>query len=156
MKTILCAALLGFVLCADPIDPVAWKIEDAPAKPVKAGGRFTVRLVGNIQATWHVYSMKPIEDGPVPTRVWLADGQPFQAAGPVKGDEPQTLQDPSLKMEVELYEGTAGFAIPVRVAPGAATGTQNLAVNATYQSCNNKMCLPPKTVKVEVPVTISK
>jgi hypothetical protein len=74
----------------------------------------------------------------------------------VKGDEPQTLQDPTLKMEVEQYEGTAGFAVPVKTAAGAAPGTQNLAVNATFQSCNNKMCLPPKTIAVDVPVTIAK
>jgi hypothetical protein len=29
-------------------------------------------------------------------------------------------------------------------------------VSASYQSCNNKLCLPPKTVKVEVPIAIAK
>jgi DsbC/DsbD-like thiol-disulfide interchange protein len=156
MKSLICAALLGLSLYAAPADPVAWKAEEAPAKPVKPGARFTLRLVAKIQPGWHLYSMKPMEDGPVPTRIWLADGQPFQLAGPVKGDEPQTLQDPTLKMEVEQYEGTAGFAVPVKIAAGAAPGTQNLAVNATFQSCNNKMCLPPKTIAVDVPVTIAK
>jgi hypothetical protein len=156
MKTLICATLLAFSLGAAAPDPVAWKVEEAPLKPVKAGARFTVRVVAKIQEGWHLYSMKPMDDGPVPTRIWLADGQPFQPAGAVKGDEPQTMQDPTLKMELELYEGTAGFALPVKIAPGTAAGAQTMVVNATYQSCNNKMCLPPKTVKVEVPVTIAK
>ena len=156
MKTLAGIALLAFALNGAPPDPVTWKAEQAPTKPLKAGARFTVRLVAKIQDGWHVYSMKPLEDGPVPTRIWLAEGQPFQLAAAVKADEPQTLEDPTLKMEVELYEGTAGFDLPVKIAAGVAAGTQTMVVNATYQSCNNKMCLPPKTVKVEVPVPVAK
>jgi thiol:disulfide interchange protein DsbD len=155
MRKLVCAALLALCLSAATPDPVTWKVEAAP-KPVKAGGRFTVRLLAAIQDSWHVYSMKPMEDGPIPTQISIVAGQPFQLAAPIKADAPQTLQDPTLKMEVELYEGTAGFELPVKVAGGATPGTVNMVVSASYQSCNNKMCLAPKTVKVEVPVTIAK
>ena len=66
------------------------------------------------------------------------------------------MQDPSFGMEVELYEGEAVFTLPVKLAAGVAPGSQKLIVSASYQSCNNKLCLPPKTVKVELPVTIGK
>ena len=156
MKRLACVALVTVSLVAAPPNPVAWKLADIPAKPVKAGARFTVKLTASIQAGWHIYSMKPIEDGPTPTRIWLAEGQPFQLAGPVKGDEPQTLQDPTLHMDVELYEGAAGFSLPLRVAPGTSPGAQNLVVNVQAQSCNNSICLPPATVKVELPVTVAR
>jgi thiol:disulfide interchange protein DsbD len=156
MKHLARMALAAMSLLAAPPTPVAWKLGDAPAKPVKAGARFTVKLTAGIQAGWHIYSMKPIEDGPIPTRIWLAEGQPFQLAGPVKGDEPQTLQDPTLHMDVELYEGAAVFSLPLKVAPGTAPGPQNLVVNVQAQSCNNSICLPPVTVKVEAPVTIAR
>jgi thiol:disulfide interchange protein DsbD len=153
MKKLFCAALAAISLAAAPPNPVAWKLE-APGKPVKAGARFTVKLTARIQEGWHVYSMKPIEDGPVPTRIWLAEGQPFRLSGSIKADEPQTLEDPTLHMEVELYEGGAAFSLPLRVAPGTAAGTRNLVVNAQSQSCNNSMCLPPATVKVEIPLAV--
>jgi len=156
MNKLICAALLAVSLRAAPPDPVLWKLEDAPAKPVKAGARFTVRLVARIQEGWHVYSMKHVEDGPIATRIWLAEGQPFQLAGEIKADQPQVLQDPTFNMEVELYEGEAAFTLPVRIAAGAPAGARNLEVSASYQSCNNKLCLPPKTVKVETPVTVGK
>jgi thiol:disulfide interchange protein DsbD len=156
MKKLIGAGLLAVWLCAAPPDPVAWKLQDAPAKPVKPGARFTVKLVARIEEGWHVYSMKHLEDGPIATRVWLAEGQPFQLAGEIKADQPQVLRDPSFDMEVELYEGEATFALPVRVAAGAPGGARNLVVSASYQSCNNKLCLPPKTVKVEAPVTVGK
>jgi hypothetical protein len=47
-----------------------------------------------------------------------------------------------------------GFMLLVWVVPGAAPGTHNMVVRAFCQSCNNKLCLPPKTMKAQVPVTI--
>jgi len=150
------AALAAAWLAAAPADPVAWKIEGAPARPVKAGAPFSIKLVAKVQEGWHLYSMKPIPDGPIPTRIWLADGAAFQLAGSIRATEPETMQDPSFGMEVEQYEGEATFTLPVRAAPAAPAGTQTLVVNVSYQSCNNKLCLPPKTVKVEAAVTVVK
>ena len=89
------------------------------------------------------------------TRIWIAGGQNFWLAG-VQSPEPRVTQDASFGMEGELWEGDVEFMLPVRVVPGAAPGTHNLEVSASCQSCNNKLCLPPKTTKAEVPVTIGK
>ncbi len=156
MKKRIGAALLALSLRAAAPDPVAWKLEGAPAKPVKAGARFAVKLVAKIQEGWHLYSLKPMAQGPIPTRIWLPEGQPFQLWAAVQAPEPQTLQDPSFGMEVELYEGEAAFTLPLRAAAAGPAGTHTLAVNASYQTCNNKLCLPPRTVKVEMPVAVGK
>lgn len=151
-----CIAGAAFALFAAPPDPVSWKLADAPAKGVKAGARFTVNLTAQIQEGWHLYSMKHLEDGPIATRIWLADGQPFQLADAIKASPPEILQDPNFNMEVQQYEGTATFALPLKVTPGTAPGPQTLVVNASYQSCNNRLCLPPKTVKAELAITIAR
>ena len=156
MKKLFFAAAMAACLAAAPADPVAWKLQNPPAAPVKAGARINVKLLAEVQDGWHLYSLKPMVEGPIPTRIWIAEGQPFSLAGAVQAPDPQVMQDASFGMEVELYEGEAVFTLPVRVAPGAAPGAQKLVVSASYQSCNNKLCLPPKTVKVEVPVTIGK
>ena len=155
MKRLILAVVLAAFLAAAPADPVAWKLTP-PATPVRAGARFTAKLLAAVQDGWHMYSLKPMAEGPVPTRIWIANGQPFALAGGVQAPDPQTMQDPSFGMEVELYEGEVEFTLPVRVAAGAAPGAQKLVVTASYQSCNNKLCLPPKTVKVEVLVTVGK
>jgi DsbC/DsbD-like thiol-disulfide interchange protein len=156
MKKLFFAAAMAACLAAAPADPVAWKLQDPPAAPVKAGARFNVKLLAEVQDGWHMYSLKPMAEGPIPTRIWIAEGQPFSLAGAVQAPDPQVMQDASFGMEVELYEGEAVFTLPVRVASSAAPGAQKLVVSASYQSCNNKLCMPPKTVKVEVPVTIGK
>jgi thiol:disulfide interchange protein DsbD len=114
-----------------------------------------VKLVATVESGWHLYSLKPVAEGPIPTRIWIADGQPFQLAGAVAAPDPVTVQDPALGMEVEMYEGEAAFTLPVQIAAGA-TGAQKLVVSASYQACNNKLCLPPKTVKAELPLTVTK
>lgn len=152
MRNLFFAAAMAVTLCAAPADPVTWKLQ-APARPVKTGTRFQVKLVAAIETGWHLYSLKPVSEGPIPTRIWIAEGQPFQMAGAVGAAEPVTVQDPALGMEVEMYEGEASFTLPVQAT---AVGSQTLVVSASYQSCNNKLCLPPKTVKVELPLTVAK
>jgi hypothetical protein len=156
MRPLAVMALLASSLAAVTPDPVAWKLEQTPAGLVKPGATFTVKLVGKIQDGWHMYSMKLIEGGPIPTRVWIPAGQPFQQAGAIKAGQPETMRDPTLEMDVELYQGAATFNIPVKVASGTPPGAGNLVVNTSYQTCNNSLCLPPKTVKVEVTVTVAK
>jgi DsbC/DsbD-like thiol-disulfide interchange protein len=156
MRRLFFAAAIVACLAAAPADPVAWKLQYPPAAPVKAGARFNVKLLAEVQEGWHLYSLKPMAEGPIPTRIWIAEGQPFSLAGAVQSPDPQVIEDPSFGMEVELYEGEAIFTLPVRVAPGASPGPQKLVVSASYQSCNNKLCLPPKTVKVELPIAIGK
>ena len=155
MKRLFFTAAVAACLAAAPADPVAWKLSP-PTAPVKAGARFTVKLLAEVQEGWHLYSLKPMAEGPIPTRIWIAEGHPFSLAGAVQSPNPQVMQDPSFGMEVELYEGEAVFTLPVKAAAGAPPGAQKLVVSAAYQSCNNKLCLPPRTVKVELPITISK
>lgn len=150
------AALAAFALTAAAPDPVEWKLVDGPSRPLKLGDRFTVRLVAQVQPGWHMYSMKTVAEGPIATRIWLGEGQPFRLAGNVKAAEPLLVQDASFNMEVETYEGEASFILPLRVTARSDPGSQILLVSASYQSCNNKLCLPPKTVKVSLPIEITR
>jgi thiol:disulfide interchange protein DsbD len=156
MNKLFFTAAAAVCLAAAPPDPVTWKLQNPPSTPVKAGARFNLKLVAAVQQGWHLYSLKPVAEGPIPTRIWITEGQPFSLVGAVQSPEPQVMQDPSFGMEVELYEGEAAFTLPVRVNAGAGPDTQTLVVSTSYQSCNNQICLPPKTVKVELPITIGK
>ncbi|MCU1235640.1 MAG: hypothetical protein JWP63_3607 [Candidatus Solibacter sp.] len=156
MKTLTIAIILAATLLAAPADPVVWKLQIGPSTSVKAGAPFSVKLAAKVQEGWHLYSLKPMAEGPIATRIWIAAGQPFSLAGGIHAPDPQVMQDPTLGMEVELYEGEAVFTLPVKVNAGTAPGSQNLIVSASYQSCNDKLCLPPKTVQVEMSVIVGK
>ena len=59
-------------------------------------------------------------------------------------------------MEVEEYEGSAVFTLPLKVIATASAGSYKLLVNAQTQSCNDRICLPPATARVELPIAIGK
>lgn len=155
MKALALALLAAGLAAAPAPNPVRWELMEAPSKPVKAGARFNLRLIAHIEQGWHLYSTKLIPDGPIATRIWLAQGQPFELAGPVKSPEPLRRHDPSFNLEVEYHQGDTTFVLPVKVLDSAA-GQQTLIVSSSYQICSDKVCLPPRTVKSEVPIFIRK
>ena len=156
MKKRIGLAFLAAALGAATLNPVAWEIQDVSAKAVKPGERFAVRLVARIEGGWHLYSLRQLPEGPIATRIWLAEGQPFELAGQIKAERPQLTQDPGFNMELESYEGEAVFTLTVRAAPTAPAGPQKLLVAASYQACNDTLCLPPRTVMVEAPLEVKK
>ena len=118
MKTLICAAFAA-TLFAAPAGPVAWSFPQSAIGPVKAGARFPLKILATVQAGWHLYSLKPMAEGPIATRIWLPGGQPFTLAGGIQAPDPQVMQDPTLGMEVELYEGEAGASrCPLRWPQG--------------------------------------
>lgn len=156
MRKLIGACLLAAALGAAAPDPVEWKLVDGPGRPVKPGARFEVTLAGKIQPGWHIYSLKPISEGPTPTRIWISDGQPFLTTGAIKSSAPMLVLDPSFNMEVETYEGEVSFGVQVRVAGSLDPGSQVLVVNVSYQACDNKICLPPKTAKATLAIDITR
>jgi thiol:disulfide interchange protein DsbD len=154
MRPVILSMLVGVYLGAASLNPISWRFQDAPSKPVRPGARFTVKLVAEIEKGWHLYSMKPLPDGPIPTRIWIGEGQHFELASSVTAPPPLAVHDPNFNMEVESYDGPTAFTVPVRTAPKATTGVQKLQVSASYQSCNDKICLPPRTVRIDIPVEI--
>ncbi|MBI5282923.1 MAG: protein-disulfide reductase DsbD N-terminal domain-containing protein [Candidatus Solibacter usitatus] len=135
--------------------PVQWSITAPAAKTqVQPGGKFTVTLAAEIAEGWHLYSLKKQEGGPIPTSITVPEGQPFGRAGEIDAPPPLSRFEETFQLDIESYEGSAGFGVPVEVSRNAKAGPATLAVHARYQACDNRICLPPKTVKLELPVEI--
>jgi thiol:disulfide interchange protein DsbD len=156
MKGLISAFVFTLALAAAPPDPVAWKITDCPVKPVNAGTNFSVTVMATVTPGWRIYSTKSVARGPTATRVWVNPGQPFPPAGIIRATTPHRLQDPAFNKEMEAYEDEAQFFLPLRVPFNADTGSQMLVVRLTYQACNDKTCLPPKTVRIAQAIEITR
>ena len=147
------ALLLAATILPAAENPVSWSFKAPPKKSVKAGENIAVKLVATIEPGWHLYSLDQPSGGPVATEISLDTGSPFEM-GIVTGPKPHVLFDSNFDMQVGFYVEKAEFHLPVKVEPKAAGGRQTLVVAARYQSCNDKLCLPPKTVKLEVVVDV--
>ena len=150
------AALVALLLlgqtAAIPATAVTWTLQ-AP-RPVRAGDAVSLTLTATIAPGWHLYAMAQPEGGPISTEVSLPANPLATFARPIVASKPATIFDPNFDMRVRLYSESATFTLPLKVALTAAAGTHPLAVEARYQSCNDVICLPPKTVRVETTLTI--
>ena len=122
----------------------------------RSGSAFKVKMEARIETGWHLYSTEQAQGGPKPTRIILAPDQVFEAGGAVESPAPLTAHDDNFDIETEFYEEAVTFTIPIRVSDRAAPGRYKLQVEVRFQSCTKELCLPPRTVKLEIPVEVAK
>ena len=150
------AALVALFLLAQPTvipaTAVTWTLQ-AP-RPVRAGDAVSVTLTATIAPGWHLYAMAQPEGGPISTEVSLPANPLATFARPIVASKPATIFDPNFDLRVQLYSEKATFTLPLTVAATAPAGAHPFAVEARYQSCNDVICLPPKTVRVETILTV--
>src|SRR5262245_19893675 len=129
-------------------NPVEWSLKVGAASA--AGGTLTAELTAKIEDGWHLYSLTPIANGPRPTRITLPAEQAFELAGTIEAPDPFVETDPNFGIEVEYYEESVTFKLPLKRRAGS--GGDKLLVEARYQTCTNRLCLPPTAVKLEAEV----
>ncbi len=128
-------------------NPVSWSLEsDAKGKTFKPDETFKAKLKAVIEDTWHLYAVEQPSGGPFPTRITIGENSPFQIDGKTSSPAPVTKFDSNFNIDTKIFEKTAEFNLPLK-STGAAKA-DDLAVNVKYQVCDDKVCLPPRTVKV--------
>lgn len=147
-------AILGALSIAAEPEPVRWSAA-APSLPVKSGQTAHVRVTANISEGWHLYSLKQYEDGPIATSIRLPEGQAVQLAGEIEAPSPQKVHDPNFGIELEFYEGSPEFLLPVRPTAGVKSGKHDVEIGIRYQTCNDKLCLPPKLVRLTASMALN-
>ncbi len=147
LKVFLIAALAAFPLAALAQNPVSWSLESgAKGNALKSGEKFDAKLVAQIEENWHLYAVEQPEGGPFPTRITIADGAPFQTTDKTSSPAPITKFEPTFQIETKFFERRAEFDLPL--AATADAKADDLIVDVKYQVCDDRICLPPKTVKV--------
>lgn len=134
-------------------NPVKWSFKAQISNaPPKSGDIFKVELTAEIEKGWHLYSTNPIENGPRPTRITIPAGQGFERGGDITAPDPIVSRDPNFSVETEYYNDQVTFTLPVKVLADISESNNKLQIQIRYQSCNERLCLPPKLVKLEVQV----
>lgn len=129
-------------LTVGQIDPVS----------AKRGAAFSEKIPLHLKAGFHCNSNTPADEYLIPLKLtWLAG--PAQA-DPVVYPKPQLENYPFSQKPVSVFSGTfvleTKFRLPADAKPGAATINGKLR----YQACNDRECLPPKTLEVQIPIDI--
>ena len=108
-----------------------------------------ISITASIQPAWHIYSQRPTEAGPIPTSFTFTPGNNFELLEKTQEENAKEEFVKAFDAKVFVFTGKAVFKQRVKrlntkkfIAP--------LALE--YMTCNDMMCLPPKTVELSINV----
>ena len=130
----------GPVLTVAPVEKVRGKRNDV----------VSVKVSAELRSGFHVNSNKPADEYLIPLRLT------WQAA-PLQVEEVEYPKAESVKSDfsdkpLSVYSGKFDLITKLKVPATATAGPVLATGKLKYQACNDKMCLPPRTI--EVPLTI--
>lgn len=143
------AALLGIsfllMLAANAQHPVSWSFA---AKKV-SDKTYEVYMTATLQSGWHLFSQSQPEDAIAnPTTFTINNNPLIKLEGKIK--ENGTMEkfvDKKLGLSANQYSSKVDFVQLVKLKGKVKT---NFSGNVEYQTCDDKKCLPPKTVNFNV------
>ncbi len=125
--------------------PVHWSLKVSPSGAVAPGATITATATAEIDAGWHVYALTQGPGGPHALEVSVQKSPVFSMSGRPTSPAPTKAFDPNFNMETEFHEGSATITIPIKVAKPAPGGAATLKIDMSFQTCNERLCLPPTT-----------
>jgi len=121
---------------------------------VRLGSKVQVKLSLELRSGYHCNSNSPLDDYLIPLRLtW--------ATGPLESPEviypaPQMEKYSFSDKPVSVYTGNFELVTKFKVAASAAPGQATISGKLRYQACTDRLCLPPKTIEISVPLDIIK
>jgi thiol:disulfide interchange protein DsbD len=130
---------------AQVANPVSWSFA---SKKVNANV-YEVKMTATIQNGWHLYAQTQPKDAiAIPTTFEFSKNPLVQLDGNVKETgKLEKFVDNDLGVSANQYSKQVVFTQRVKLKGKAAS---NLSGNVTFQTCDDKKCLPPKTVTFNV------
>jgi thiol:disulfide interchange protein DsbD len=119
---------------------------------IQRGGAADFSLKAALQPGFHVNSNMPGDDYLIPIKLtWNKD--PLEA-GQVTYPKPQMEKLSFSPNPISVYTGTFEIATHFKAPASAMPGMAFMNGKLRYQACNDKECLPPRTVDVRVTLDI--
>ncbi len=110
---------------------------------------YEVHLLANIQPGWHLYSQNQPQDAiAIPTSFNFSKNPLLNFDGKVKEiGKLEKVKDDKLGIAANQYSQKVDFVQLVKVKGAAKT---NITGKLEYQTCDDKKCLPPKSLNFSV------
>jgi hypothetical protein len=120
----------------------------------KAGTTVEVKLPLQLREGYHVNSNRPPDPYLVGLRLtW--DSGPFTASEVVY-PQPSFLKVEFFPGPLPVFSGRFELLTRFKIAASMPPGLVSVPGKLRYQACNDRMCLPPKTIDIVLPVSVSR
>ena len=128
-------------------------VADPPKMAVKRTGEATQVLHVSLKPGYHTNSSKPNEDYLIPLKLTWQSGGPLEVLEVVYPPGKLVKYDFSEK-PLSVLGGEFEISTKFKRAANPALGPGFLTGKLRYQACNEKMCFPPKTVEIKLPLLV--
>ena len=129
------------------LNPVTWSFSAN-----KLGDKiYEVHMKATIQNGWHLYSQKQPDDAiAIPTAFTVRPNPLFKPDGKIlEVGKMEVMKDAALGISAHQYSRAVDFVQKIKLKSYAKT---NFTGNVEYQTCDDKKCLPPKTVNFSIAI----
>lgn len=110
----------------------------------KSNNQYEVHIKTVVEPQWHIYSMYNPDGGAQATALTFTNVKMVgkaKEAGKIK-----TIFEKEFKVNQKYFEQNVDFIQAVKVTPG----TKKVSGSIEYMVCNDRQCLPPKTVAFDI------
>ena len=129
------------------LNPVSWAFT---SKKI-ADKTYEIHLTATMQSGWHLFSQVQPEDAvAIPTGFKINNNPLVTLNGKIKEiGKMEKFHDAKLDISANQYANKVDFVQLVKLKSNVKT---NITGSVEYQTCDDKKCLPPKTVTFSIPV----
>lgn len=145
------ALLVSSVVLAVGPNVTTQVLPETDAAHAGAVCRLAVRV--QLGGDWHVNAHKPLDEFLIPTELALTPPAGFEVKEVVY-PEPVTITFEGTGESLAVYGETFVLGVAMSVGEGVAPGEYVIPGTLKYQACDNKQCLPPAALGVEIPVKV--
>lgn len=127
------------------LDPVSWSFSSKKVSDKV----YEIHAKATVNNGWHIYSQtQPADAIAIPTKFVFTNNPLAIIEGPVKEvGKMEKYKDATLGSTAHQYAKTVDFVQKVTLKAAAKT---NISGAVTYQTCDDKQCLPPKKVPFKI------
>jgi hypothetical protein len=138
-------AFIASTVSAQMANPVNWTFTSKKL----TDNTYEVQMTANLQQGWHLYSQTQPKDAIAqPTSFKFNSNPLLQFDGAVKeSGKMEKFTDKELGVSANQYSKQVTFVQKVKLKGKVKS---NLGGNVIFQTCDDKKCLPPKTINFSV------
>ena len=119
----------------------------------KPGATVPVKVQARMREGYHCNSNSPSDEYLIPLRLTWAPGAAAQVAH-VTYPKPSMEKYPFAEKPLSVYSGTFDILTDFKVPADAKPGQSTISGKLKYQACDERSCLPPKTLEVQFPLIV--
>ncbi|HJS56377.1 MAG TPA: protein-disulfide reductase DsbD domain-containing protein [Chitinophagaceae bacterium] len=145
MKAVLLNMFLMGAMAVSAQNPVTWTFTSKKL----ATNTYEIHMTATIEKGWHLFSQTQPEDAiAIPTTFTIAGNPLVEKVGKIKehGDL-EKFHDKELDLSANQYSKTVNFVQTIKLKGKVKT---SFSGSVEFQTCDDKKCLPPKTVNFKV------